>query len=338
MSKEIIARIEKSLVDKRQNLYHWLESTPAEEKEICLCEDEACVQPHLQVIEDSMDKASQGTLGICEVCHGQVEDSRLEVDYTACVCLGDLSEEERRRLEAELELSQIIQRALLPQQMPSIPGLELAAFSRPAEIVGGDYFDFPRFADGAYGIAIADVVGHGVSASILMSSLQTALATLVPQSNTTDSVLERINHFYIHNVNLTTFITAFLAHYEPGTRIITYSNAGQTPPLVFRKETQQEFWLKPTSAAIGLVEEYQARSASMSLTQGDTFLLYTDGVTEATNLQGEQFGAQRLAELFRENADCSAQDLVLAVRKAVGDFSAGRPLKDDVTIVVGKVG
>ena len=275
MSKEIISRVEKSLDEKRQNLYHWLETAPAEEKEICLCEDDACMAPHLQVITNSLDEASQGMLGVCEVCHELVDERRLEVDYTACICLDHLSEEERRSLESELELSQIIQRALLPQQAPSIPGLELAAFSRPVEILGGDYFDFLRFADGAYGIAIADVVGHGVSASILMSSLQTALGTLVPMSNAPAAVLERINHFYIHNINLTTFITAFLAHYDPNTRMLTYSNAGQTPPLVFRKETRQELWLKPTAAAIGLVEKYDPKSGlDSALTRRYHFALY----------------------------------------------------------------
>jgi len=337
MSKNEISRIEKSLVEKRQNLYHWLESTPAEEKQICLCEDDDCVMPHLQVIEDSLAEASEGTLGICKVCHELVDERRLEVDYTACICLDHMSEEERRRLESELELSQVIQRALLPQQVPSIPGVELAAFSRPAEILGGDYFDFLRFADGAYGIAIADVVGHGVSASILMSSLQTALGTLVPQSNTPAAVLERINHFYIHNINLTTFITAFLAHYDPNSRTFAYSNAGQTPPLVFCRETQQGLWLKPTSAAIGLVENYDPKLASITFSRGDIFLLYTDGVTEAMNPDGEQFGTERLAALIRENSEASAQDLVHAIRTALNDFSDGKSLKDDTTIVIGKV-
>ena len=337
MSKDVISRIEESLVEKRQNIHHWLGSAPAEEKETCLCEDETCVAPHLQVIENSLDKAAQGTLGVCEVCHELVDERRLEVDYTAQVCLDHFSEEARRRLEDELELSQIVQRALLPQQVPSIPGLELAAFNRPADILGGDYFDFLRFEDGAHGIAIADVVGHGVSASILMSSLQMALRTLVPQTDAAAEVLERVNHFYIHNVNLTTFITAFLAHYDPGTRTLTYSNAGHTPPLVFHKETRQQTWLKPTSAAIGLVETYDSKSASIPLSKGDIILLYTDGVTEEMNSNGEPFGAKRLAGLIDDNCDASVQDMVQAIRRVLSDFSNGAPSRDDITIIVGRV-
>jgi len=106
-----------------------------------------------------LDKTADGTLGLCKICHEYIETGLLEMDYTANVCLTHLSEEEMRRLEAELELSQVVQRALLPQQVPAIPGMDLAVFSRPAQIIGGDYFDFLRFRDGAHGLAVADVAG-----------------------------------------------------------------------------------------------------------------------------------------------------------------------------------
>jgi sigma-B regulation protein RsbU (phosphoserine phosphatase) len=333
MEENTIERIEKGLVEKRENLYHWLKSASAEEKQVCLCEDQTCVEPHLQVIETSLEKAADGTLGICKVCHGQVEANVLEVDYTASVCLDHLSREERRRLEAELELSQIIQRALLPQELPSVPGIDLAVFSRPAEILGGDYFDFFQFNDGAWGLAIADVVGHGISAGMLVSSLQTSLRTLVPQSGSPAEVLERVNHFYLHNIHVTTFITAFLGHYDSVTQSLSYSNAGHTPPFVLQQQGNRKIWLKPTSAAIGLVEDYNPQSASVKLSKGDILLFYTDGVTETMSLQGEQFGTERLAKLVESNPGLSAQELVSATRRAVYEFSNGQPLADDITIV-----
>ncbi len=337
MADEMFKRIEQSLTEKRQNIYHWLETAPVEEKEMCLCEDDTCVQPHMQVIETALEKAENKTLGICKVCKEYVNQSLLEMDYTSSVCLDHFSLEERRRLEDELELSQIVQRALMPQQMPNIPGLELAAFSRPAEILGGDYFDFFQFTDGGFGVAIADVVGHGVSASILMSSLQTALRTLVPQNDSPAEVFQRINHFYIHNINLTTFITAFLAHYHTETQTLTYSNAGHTSPLVLQKRSRQALWLKPTNAAIGLSEEYIPQPATLQLSTGDVVLLYTDGITEAMNPEREQFGMQRLADLVKENSDLAVQDLVSVIRRAISEFSAGKPLADDATMVVIRV-
>jgi len=138
MLSDLYPRIRKSVEQKRHNLTEFLETAPVEEKEICLCDGEPEVQAHLDVIESCLEKIEDETLGLCTVCHGYIEPSRLEMDYTASICLEHYSTDEMRRLEAELELSQIVQRALLPQRVPNIPGLDLAAFSRPSEIIGGD--------------------------------------------------------------------------------------------------------------------------------------------------------------------------------------------------------
>jgi phosphoserine phosphatase RsbU/P len=337
MINDITRRIEKGLLEKRQNAAHWLAGASAEEKQTCLCEDEACLDTHLQAIDSALEKAAEGTLGLCTVCHGYVDDQLLEMDYTSSVCLDHFSPEERRRLESELELSQIVQRALLPQQIPSVPGLELAAFSRPSDILGGDYFDFLHFRNGAFAMAIADIVGHGVSAGMLMSSLQTALRTLVPLHDSAADVLGQINHFYLHNIHLTTFITAFLASFDQSTRMLTYSNAGQTSPIVIQGKSRQVAWLKPTNPALGLAEDYVPQTASIQLSPGDLLLLYTDGITEAMNRHGDQFGMERLAVLAAKNAELPAQQLVAAVRQGVYEFADGQPLEDDTTIAAGKV-
>ena len=344
MEPEVIERIQNSLESKRENLIHWLGSAPEADKETCLCCEcdgdtgEDYLKPHLQVIDSALEKAASDTLGICEVCHGHVEKELLEMDYTSCVCLDDYSEEERRRLEAELELTQAVQRALLPREMPSVPGLDIAAFSRPAQIVGGDYFDFFNFQDGAQGFVIADVEGPGVSSSMLMSSLQSALHTLVPDNISPVPVLDRVNRFYIHNINLTTFVTVFLAHLDPGSLTLTYASAGHNPPLLFHVNGRDESsWLNPTAAAIGLMEEYRVRAETVALSPGDTLLLYTDGVTEATNAADQPFGLDRLSSLVRDNARRPAQDLVRAVRQSLQDFCNDKPLADDVTLLVLKV-
>jgi sigma-B regulation protein RsbU (phosphoserine phosphatase) len=342
MGPEVINRIQESLESKRENLIHWLGSAPEEEKETYLCceegVDEKSLQPHLQVIDSTLEKAASQTLGVCEVCHGHVEDELLEMDYTACICLDDYSDEERRRLEAELELSQVVQRALLPRETPSVPGMDLAAFSRPAQIVGGDYFDFFKFRDGAHGMVIADVEGHGVSSSMLMSSLQTALHTLVPDNDSPIPVLERINRFYIHNINLTTFVTVFLSRYDPQLHQLTYASAGHNPPLLLHVNGMNELsWLRPTAAAIGLMEEYHVRAETITLSRGDILLLYTDGVTEATNTGNEPFGLNRLVAAVQENAGLAAQELLRAIRQSLQAFCAEKQLEDDITLLVCKV-
>ena len=321
---------------KRDHVSAFLETATASEIELC-CQDERNALAHLEVIENALNKAEEQTLGICEVCQGFVEPSWLEMDYTACVCLDHMSESERRSLETELELSQVVQRALLPQAIPSIPGAELAAFSRPAEIVGGDYFDFFHFRDGGHGLVIADISGHGVSAGMLMSSLQASIRTMAPQSDSPAEVLERINRFYIHNVHFTTFVTVFLAHFDSHNNSLAYTNAGHNPPAILRKGEPGLVWLRPTAPAIGLSEEFRPRTQQVSLQKGDILLLYTDGITEAENPAEEQFGSGRLSELLVQCADLHAEEIIRNIRQGLEVFTEGRPLQDDTTFIALKI-
>ncbi len=338
MALDILERIETSLVEKRHAVTEFLETASETEKEICLCEDDHCVQDHLYVIETSLEKLEHQNLGVCEICHGYVEPNRLAMDYTASVCLDHYSEAEMRRLESELELSQIVQRALLPQNVPSIAGVQVAAFSRPADIIGGDYFDFFKFRDGTHGLVIADVSGHGVSAGMLMSSLQTALRTMAPDTDSPAEILERINRFYIHNINFTTFVTVFLARFDPVNLELTYVNAGHNPPAVHRGASNAIDWLKPTAPAIGLAEFFRPRIESVTFSKGDSLLLYTDGVTEVLNSTGdEQFGQDRLAELLLQNSDRAAPDILQAMYQRASAFGDNRSLADDVTMVALKI-
>jgi len=338
MAIEILDRIQTSLVEKRHNVTEFLETAPDAEKDICLCNDDHCLQDHLQVITTSLEKLESNSLGLCEICHGYVDTSRLEMDYTASICLDHYSEAEMRRLESELELSQIVQRALLPQNTPVISGVEVAAFSRPAEIIGGDYFDFFKFRDGTHGLVIADVSGHGVSAGMLMSSLQTALRTMAPDTDSPAEILERINRFYIHNINFSTFVTVFLARFDPASLELTYVNAGHNPPAIHRRENNEIAWLMPTGPAIGLAEFFHPRTESVTLAKGDSLLLYTDGVTEVLNMAGdEQFGQNRLADLIMQGADLTAPDILQTILQQASAFGESKSLADDVTMVALKI-
>ena len=336
MATDILQRVQDSLAVKRQNVTEFLESAPESKKELC-CEDERAVHAHLQVIDTALEELEEQTFGVCAVCHGHVDPGLLEMDYTVSVCLDHFSEQERRRLEEELELSAVVQRALLPQIPPVIPGVELAAFSRPAEIVGGDYFDFFRFRDGSHGLVIADIPGHGVSSAMLMSSLQTAIRTMAPETDAPSEILERINRFYIHNINFTTFVTIFLARFDSLTHTLTYVSAGHNPPVIVGQGDSDVTWLKPTAPAIGLSEEFLPRTEYVTLEQGDVLFLYTDGVTEAFNQVLEQFGTLRLAELLGKNAGLSAAEIIQTVRQSLAVFGEGHALEDDTTFVALKI-
>ena len=339
MQTSVINLIREGLLEKKESLQNWQVAAPESEKQIQLgSAAESAVQKELDTIEESLGKIATGEYGICEVCHEQVDDELLQMDYTSCICLSHYSEAEIRQLESELELSQTVQRALLPAHVPSLQGYDIAAFSRPAQIVTGDYFDFLEFEDGTHGFVIGDVSGHGVSAGMLIASLQTAFHTLTPETSSPVDVLKRINRLYVHNINFTTFVTLFFARLDPQTRLLSYASAGHNPPLLYRPSTQEGDWLKPTGPAIGLVDDFGFLCNEIRLAQGDILLLYTDGIVEALNPAGtEQFGYERLYEILGQNNSLSANELVQKIRQAVNHFTQGAVLADDITLVVCRV-
>ena len=341
METYILERMSKGLLQKRDRLNEWLHATPLDKKKVLLgpCSEQA-VHERLDVIDDAISKADSRTLGRCEVCHEDVEPELLEVDYTACVCLEHLSREERRQLEGELELAQEVQKMLLPQEVPNIPGLEIAAFSRPAQIVGGDYFDFIDFYNGFHGLAIADVAGHGVSASLHMASIQALLRTLVPINKSPAAVMSQVHKLFIHNIRFETFVTFFIGAFDSSTKTLTFCNAGHQPPLILRKTKNKEGFivkLRPTGAAIGLVEEAVFAEKTVDLQKDDLLVLYTDGVIEAVNNQNQEFGRERLEALIRQLERMPVKEVIQKIRLSLEEFSEDKPLADDTTIVICKI-
>lgn len=341
MDESLLERIRMSLKSKREALQGWADSAePQVIQEALGPSGRSGLERHLAVIDSALEQVDQNTLGTCVVCDEPVESRLIQMDYTSCVCIEHLSAEERRSLENELELAGAVQRSLLPQQAPSFPHLEIAAFSRPAQIVGGDYFDFFPFAGERQGMVISDVAGHGMSSSLIMASLQTMLRTLTQYHRSPAELVARINRLCLHNIQFTTFVTLFLAAFEPDSHRLTYCNAGHNPPILLRGVAgagRDAEWLAPTGPAIGLTEDSRYADQSVTLGAGDLLVLYTDGVTEATDPQGGFFGSERLTTVVAENASLSAHELVHALRDALRSFAAGATQSDDVTILVLRV-
>jgi sigma-B regulation protein RsbU (phosphoserine phosphatase) len=213
--------------------------------------------------------------------------------------------------------------------------MQIAAFSRPADIVGGDYFGFFEFAGGAQGLAIADVAGHGVSSSLHMASVHALLQALIATTNSPAEVLEHVQRLFIHNASFTTFVTIFLGAYAAETRRLSYTNAGHNPPIVISRRQSRE--LAPTGPAVGLIERAVFRVESVELSPGDVLLLYTDGVTEAKNGDHLEYGAVRLADTVCEAAHLAVGDILQAIRQDLERFVGTQPLDDDTTLVVCKI-
>ena len=344
MENKVLLQFRESVLQKRTRLLEWRRTTPPAEKQLRLGPaGEMALREHLEVLEDTAKAAEDKSLGMCTVCHEGVEDRLLALDYTACVCLEHFSAHEMRNLEAQLELAQSVQRSLLPQSVPESRYLQTAAFSRPAQIVGGDYFGFYTFSGGADAVAIADVAGHGVSASMHVASMHALLQAMVPSNTSPAAVLEQVHRLFVHNVNFTMFVTAFLAAYDSRTRTLTYSNAGHNPALLIadgaggRSDSPVVRQLRPTAPAIGLVEGARFDDAVVEVNAGDLLVLYTDGVTEAIDGAGEELGEERLGRVAQEHTHEPAFEILQALRRDLERHLDGRPAEDDTTIVVQKI-
>lgn len=341
MGFELLEQIRLGLLERRSWLSGWLNTAPSTERDLRL--GPAKVQDlyhHLDTIEKSIEKAEKQELGRCIVCHDYVDTSLLEMDYTAEVCISHLSSHEISSLETELELAQTVQKSLLPQQPPPSEYLEIAAFSRPAQVIGGDYFDFFEFQDGSPGIAIADVAGHGISAALHMASIQALLRTLVPSSDSPVEVVKHIQKLLIHNIRFSNFVTIFLASYDPRRHILQYCNAGHNPPIWLSRNGSRSTtidWLKPTGAAVGLIEELILEEQTVQLQPGDTIVLYTDGITEAMNPSGDPFGWERLAEIVARQATDSPAEMLQTIRQELAAFVSGQTLEDDTTLLICRI-
>lgn len=341
MDSSLFETFRNGLQEKRKNLTDWLLAAPSAKRQTRLGPiPEAQVQVELHEIDEAIEKAEDQTLGLCEVCDCLVDPELLEMDYNACVCLDHFSDDEKRALEAELELAQVVQRAMLPRQAPDIPCMEIAAYSRPAQIVGGDYFGFSQFSDGNHSLSIGDVAGHGVSSGLLMASLQSALSSVIPIQTSPVEVIQQLNHLFSHNIHFTTFASLFLGSFDPANYQLTYANAGHNPPMLLREVGSGApvlTYLGTTGPAIGLIEGAPYSAGSIRLQPGDLLVLYTDGVVETANPQAEFFGQAGLENVLRQACCIASREVVRAVVKELTSFAQSDQFADDTTLIVCRI-
>ena len=247
------------------------------------------------------------------------------------------------RLRRELALAAEVQQRLFPDSAPLVPGIELSGVCQPARGVGGDYYDFIELGGGRTGIAIADVSGKGISAALVMSSVQAYLRSQTVARNGSEdgigALVERINLLLCNSTGAATYVTFFYAQYDAATRRLTYVNAGHNPPMLLRARAAAEPFVRLTSGGpvVGIFESMGFEQESIELESGDILVAYTDGVTEAVDLAGEEFGEDRLVEAIGAAADLPADAIRDAVLGRVHEWSAGAPQHDDLTLVITKV-
>ncbi|HEY6927695.1 MAG TPA: SpoIIE family protein phosphatase [Steroidobacteraceae bacterium] len=242
------------------------------------------------------------------------------------------ADRERRQQEVmELEEAGDIERRLLPREIPQVPGCEISAAWQPARVVGGDYYDVLQLGDGQVGLCIADAIGKGFPAALLMSNLQAAVRAAGAPTTQPGEFSARLNREVSSHLAPGKFITLFYGLLDAHRRRLTYTNAGHNAPILMRRDGSH-VRLEGSGAALGVFAGWDYEQDEIDLASGDRLLLFTDGVTEAANPEGEEYGEERLLELVKENRHLGAAGLEIKVMHAINEFSAGT-LRDDATLI-----
>ena len=234
-------------------------------------------------------------------------------------------------LQNELEIARQMQQSILPTQFPQGADYAVYASMEPARDVGGDFYDVVRLDDGRLGLAIADVSDKGVPAALMMMSCRTLLKGAAIGSRGPGEALVEVNEL-LHNDNeAAMFVTVFYVVYDPATGQLTYANGGHNPPLVVHADGSSDILPLTDGIALGLVPGIEYRQHTVALAPGDTAVLYTDGVTEAMNGEGEFFGTERLQATFASTPPTGAREANETVFRAVHSFVGDTPQSDDIT-------
>jgi serine phosphatase RsbU (regulator of sigma subunit) len=241
--------------------------------------------------------------------------------------------QQRDDLLKDVELAAQVQRLFLPAARPAIAGLEIAGMMQPARVVGGDYYDYIPIDAHTIQVIVADVSGKGVPAALLMSATAAAMRLGANQDRNMLEQVRRLNTGILSVSDDERYVTLLIAEIDTCKRMIHYVNCGHNPALLFRASTDMLTRLNSSCPPIGLSPEESCELNSADLSPGDMVLFYTDGVTEAENQFGEEFGIERLSEVLRRGSSLSAEDLKINIYNAAADF-CGDEFNDDVTIVV----
>jgi sigma-B regulation protein RsbU (phosphoserine phosphatase) len=244
---------------------------------------------------------------------------------------------EKRAIEGELQNAREVQRVLLPQSEPVVPGFRISGTNLPARIISGDYYDYIALDESRHGIVIADVSGKGVSAGLLMAMCRSVLRSMAPGRQSPTEVLAAVNRLLYPDIREDMFISMAYSILDTVDGSLTIARAGHDPALLFRKNPGVVELLRPPGLALGVdagpVFERVSKDQRIELMAGDCVLLHTDGVREAVNSYDEEFGMDRMAESFRMAAPMGAEAVITRLQEDLRKFTGEGPQMDDITLV-----
>jgi serine phosphatase RsbU (regulator of sigma subunit) len=244
-------------------------------------------------------------------------------------------EQAERIMKRDLTQAAEIQRGILPEKAPQVPGLDLAGFNAPCRTVGGDYYGFFTHSDGRVGLALGDVSGKGMPAALMVMAFEARLRVLAEDTTNAAELVARINKITCANCPSNRFITFFYGVLDPAGGELSFANAGHNPPVVVRASGESEM-LEGGGPVLGVLSIAPYGEERVPLSSGDLIAIYSDGVTEATNTSGEEYGEQRLIDVLQNLRRESADAIVSTVMESLNRFTLGAPQADDITLVVAK--
>jgi sigma-B regulation protein RsbU (phosphoserine phosphatase) len=321
MTTSIDQFMREQLLDRRRKLEHAGQHADGSDR----------LQLLLDEVDSALARIDNDCYGICESCHETIECDRLIADPLVRFCLDHLSRHEKSALEQDLQLAKRVQIGLLPKGSLDRHGWQICYHYEPAGLVSGDYCDVIDAGENGLYFMVGDVSGKGVAASMLMAHLHAMFRTLIPVGLSLPCMLQHASSVFRESTLPNQYATLVAGRAWPDGRV-EICNAGHPPPLVVRDGAVQA--LETSDFPIGLFGSEEFALTELSLDSGHGFVIYSDGVSEATDLSGREYGADRLRELIGRERTLNASALLAACRDDLTEFRREAGKIDDVTLFV----
>jgi sigma-B regulation protein RsbU (phosphoserine phosphatase) len=240
---------------------------------------------------------------------------------------------EKKRLEGQLEVAREVQLELLPASDPKVEGFDICAYNFSTEEVSGDYYDWVSIYEDQIGLVIADVSGKGVPAALLMAFLRASLRAAIHIGYAPHISMSKVNYLLWESIERNQFVTAFYGVLDASNKTLAYTNAGHNPPLLMNADGSARF-IEHGGLPLGMFRATRYYEYYLPIDTGQTIVLYTDGVTEALNDAGEEYGRDRMAQIVREGRSSSARELIDLLYKDILRWTSGRGSHDDMTFFI----
>ena len=277
---------------------------------------------------DVLDAYSEDDLAILQLLTSQVaiiiEKVRLHEQVV-----------EKKRIEAQLEIARKVQLELLPSDDPVVENFDISAYIFPAEEVSGDYYDWVNIFDDQIGIVVADAVGHGIPAALLMAFLRASLRAGIQVGYAPHIAFSKVSNLLRDSIDDNQFITAIYGILDSTNKTFVFSNAGHNPPLLIKPDGEYRF-VEYGDMPLGMFDDIHYHQHFIRFEEGQVMVIYTDGITEAANPNGEEYGNDRFAKRVLDGIDLPAKQMIDHIRRGVADFTERKFLDDDGTLFIVK--